>query len=86
MNSKKQRRFRVWDNNTLYDVYQKVIQVSSIIESKCNPEVLPSDLPASLVPTDIMYDICACFEAMYDKLQEEELLQAGFPKQSKTSH
>jgi hypothetical protein len=86
MNSKNKRKFRLWDNKLLFDVYQKASQISGKIEEKCNENTSPDMLPASLVPTDILYDLVACYEAMYNKLLDEELLVAGFPKTSKTNH
>lgn len=86
MNSKKQRKFRVWDNNLLYEIYQKTLQFSQLIEEQCGAEKDPSQLPDSVVPTYLLYDISVCFNALYLKLEEEELLTAGFPKQSETAH
>jgi hypothetical protein len=86
MDSKNKRKFRHWDNKLLFDVYQKAVQISGKIEEKCNDEVSPDMLPESLIPTDMLYDLTSCFEAMYDKLMEEELVTAGFPKSSKTNH
>lgn len=86
MNSKNRRKFRVWDNNLLFEVYQQTSQITSTIESKCNPETSPDMLPPSMVPTDILYNIASCFDAMYIKLLEEQLLTAGYPRMSKTAH
>lgn len=86
MNSKKQRRFRTWDNKLLYETLKKVTQISHTIESKCNENTSPDQLPVSLVPTNILYDICVCFDSLYRKLEAEELLQLGHPGQTKTTH
>lgn len=87
MNSKNHRKFRLWDNKLLFQTYQQVIQIKETIEDRCGNELLPGDLPTSAMSTDVLYNIVACYEALYDKLLEEELLQAGYSsKQSKSYH
>ena len=86
MNSKSKRKFRVWDNKLIFTTLQKVIQISGKIEEKCTNEISPDMLPMSMVPTDILYDITACFEAIYDKLLEEELVTAGYQKSTQSLH
>ena len=81
------RKFRIQDNVTLLNVYQKVVQISAKIEAKCVEEDKPPYLlDRSIVPTDILYDITASFEAMYEALLDEELIQAGYPKSTNTQH
>jgi hypothetical protein len=86
MNSKKQRKFRVWDNSLLYTTMQKVAQVVDAVDQKCKDHTTPDQLPQSIVPTDVLYDVCACYLAMYDKLEAEELLQSGYPRGKPTTH
>lgn len=86
MNSRKQRRFTTRDSGTLYETLKKVIQISHTVESKCDEATVPSMLPPSLIPTDILYDMCQCFEDMYLKLQQEELLVMGYAHHAKTAH
>ena len=86
MNSKKQRKFRVWDNRLIYETLQKTTQIANTVEAKCVEGVTPQDLPQSIVPTDILYDLCMCYQALYDKLETEELLQSGYPKGRPTTH
>lgn len=86
MNSKKQRRFRVWDNRLLYETLKKVTQITYTVDAKCGDSITPKDLPVSLVPTDILYDICVCFDTLYQKLLTEELIMLGHPSQTKTMH
>ena len=87
MNSKSHRKFRVWDNKLLFQTLQQSIQVKEKIEELCGDKLNPEDLPPSVVPTDTLYTILACYEALYDKLMEEELLQCGYsPKSTKSYH
>ena len=87
MNSKSKIKFRPLDSVTLLNTMQKAIQISAKIEAKCMEEDKPPYLlDRSSIPTDILYDITSCFEAMYERLQESELLEAGYPKTSKSTH
>lgn len=86
MNSKKQRKFRTWDNSLLYETLKKVSQITHTVESKCDETTGPGDLPVSLIPTDILYEICICFDLLYRRLESEELIQLGHPTQLKTTH
>lgn len=86
MNSKKQRKFRVWDNSLLYTTMQKVAQIVDAVDQKCTNQLTPDQLPQSIVPTDVLYGVCACYLAMYNKLETEELLQSGYPKGKPVMH
>ena len=86
MDSKNKRKFKIWDNKTLFQVYELVSQIKFKIEERCSETTGPDELPMSVVPTDILYDIAACYEAMYIKLLDEELLVAGYPKSTNQSH
>lgn len=86
MTSKSKRKFRFWDNKILFQTLQNSLQIKEKVEEKCGNELTPEDLPMSVVPTHILYDIAVCYEAMYDKLLEEELIVAGYPKSTKSYH
>lgn len=87
MNSKAKRKFRFWDSKALFQTLERVSQIKHTIEARCVEEkVGPDMLPMSIVPSDVLYDIAACYEAMYDKLLDEELLVAGYSKQTNTYH
>lgn len=76
------KKFRPRDQKTLYTTLQKVIQIKYEIEAQTiEKQSHPAEMPQSLLPTDVLYDIASCFEAMYDKLLAKELLEAGYPKQ-----
>jgi hypothetical protein len=82
--SKNKRKFRVWDNITLFQALEQTNQLITKIEELCGDDTGPKDLPMSMIPTDILYNIAVCYEAMYDKLLDEDLLVAGYPKSNST--
>lgn len=86
MNSKSKRKFRLWDNKLLFQTYEKSIQIKSNIEDKCDDNTGPENLPQSVIPTNILYELVACYEAMYEKLLEEQLLVCGYPKSHNLYH
>jgi hypothetical protein len=65
---------------------EKVVQIKANIEQKCTDEAGTEGLPMSVIDTTALYDIAICYEAMYDKLLEEELIVAGYPKSTNATH
>lgn len=86
--SKSDRKFRIWDNKTLFNTYLQAIQVKDKIEELCNENQTPvAMLPDSVIETATLYTILSSYEAMYDKLLEEDLISSGFSsKSSKQYH
>ena len=74
----------MWDSAALCDTEKVVIQIRDKIEKlshETKTEV--QDLPDSLIPTAYVYDIVACFDAMYNMLLERDLVETGNIKFSK---
>lgn len=86
MNSANKRKFRLWDSNSIFQGYERAIQIAAKIEESCKGNINPENLPMSVVPTDILYDIMICYHAMYNKLLDESLIQNGYPKTTTTKH
>lgn len=81
------RKFRFFDNNTIFHSLQKAVQIKHTIEQKCIKEqISPTQLEMSMLPSDVLYDMVACYEAMYKKLLDEELLQSGYLKSNTIYH
>lgn len=74
-------KFRDEDTNIIFTSLQDVIQLKGAIESQCIDRKIPvSELEMSIVPTDILYNISVCYEAMYNKLLKDSLIKSGYPK------
>jgi hypothetical protein len=86
MNSRNKRKFRIWDSNSIFQGYERAIQICARIEEACSQNNSPENLPMSLVPTDVLYDLMICYHAMYNKLLDESLIQNGYPKTNSTKH
>ena len=79
------KKFRSYDQKIIYNVLQKALQIKGKIEEQAyETQTNPADLPQSLLPTDVLYDICSCLTAMYEKLEAKELIDSGYPKQDNT--
>lgn len=86
MNSTNKRKFRLWDNKILFQGYEQTTQILAKLDEQISDDVFPEDLPMSLLPTNILYDLASCYVAMYEKLLTEELLDLGYPKSTNTQH
>jgi hypothetical protein len=85
--TKSQRKFRFWDNRLLFQNLERVLQFKDQIENVAITNNLSiEELPQSIVPTPTFYEMLLCYEAMYDKLLEEELITHGYPKSTTTHH
>lgn len=73
--TKSERKFRFWDNKTLFQNLEKALQIKDQIETLALENNLDSvaQLPDSVLDTNTLYEMVLCYEAMYDKLLEEEL-------------
>jgi hypothetical protein len=80
-------KYRTADNVNLVHTMQQVLQIRHKIEAMCvDTEQRPDLLDKSIIPTGVLFNIAACFESMFYKLEHQGLLNAGFPKSSKTVH
>jgi hypothetical protein len=87
MHSSNKLKFRHWDNKFLFQQYERAVQLADKIDTMLEDQkVDPDDLPMSMIPTDIIYDIALGYTSMYDKLLEHGLLVQGYPKQTNTTH
>jgi len=82
------RKLRVWDIKVLSDVYVLLGQMQSAIEQITKNTAAQSlaDLPNSMIPTQTLYEISLCYELMYSKLLEHDLLDTGNIKSTHTIH
>jgi hypothetical protein len=78
------KKINLWDNQLLTDAYVKAIQLHSNIDNLV-AHLLESplgELPHSMVPTKLLYELVICNKYMYELLLEKELLTAGCKKQT----
>lgn len=79
------KKFRQWDQKVIFNNLQKAVQIIYAIEEKCHEErVNPANLPLSLLSTGDLFDLCASYAAMYDKLLQYDLIESGYPKNDLT--
>ena len=75
------RKLRIWNSLVLYEHMALVDQFVAQIQEMSNEEGLPiSQLPSSVTPTLMLFNICQCYKAMYNKLVEEDLIKENSPK------
>lgn len=79
-----QRKLRIWDAKALYTLLGTCIEFRTTIEEMMAES--DGSLPPSVVPTDMLYNIVAAYEVMYDLLLKEQLIKTGNPKPTTTIH
>lgn len=82
------KKLRIWDSKALSDVFVNLQQIQNGIEeitAKVGAQSL-ADLPNSMIPTENLYEITLCYELLYNKLLEHDLLNTGNKKPSSTLH
>jgi hypothetical protein len=78
-------KFRIWDSTLLTRYLNLSVQIKEQIEAHASASANNNvyDLPPSLVPTKELYDLLSCYEAMYKKLLDHDLVTTGNLTQSK---
>jgi hypothetical protein len=79
-------KLRVYESKALADVYAIACQIQHQIDVALASSENPGELPASLIPTENIYDIVVCYNAMYNLLVEYSLIKEGHIKPSATIH
>lgn len=80
-------KFKVYDSKLLADIYNILSQIQTHIADIINSteEIKgPEDVPPSMVPTDVLFNISTCYLAMYDKLLDNDLVKNGNFKTNQT--
>jgi hypothetical protein len=80
-------KFRVWDSIHLHETVKHSIQFRAKLEQLCieNQQDL-TELPDSLIPSELLYMLVTSIEAMYNKLLDQDLLKTLNPKQNPNLH
>ena len=80
------RKFRIWDSAELAKNLKTAIQIrTKIQEIAIESKTTIVNVPQSLVPTSILYDLTVCYEALYNKLLDLDLLETGNFKTDKNN-
>lgn len=80
------RKFRVWDSAELAVVLKTAIQIRAKIQEIAVETGVPiHKVPQSLMPTSTLYDLTVCYEALYNKLLDLDLLETGNFKTDKNN-
>lgn len=77
--------FRICDSKVLHTLYQDCVQFKEIIEQTVQAGTGPESLPDSQIPTGTLYDLAACYLAMYDMLLAKDMLEFNTAKLLKTA-
>lgn len=77
-------KFKIWDSIAINDALKTVIQLKDKIETISHENKTEVEyMPPSIIPTVELYNIVACYEAMYRVLLDKSLVMTGNLKSSK---
>ena len=82
-------KFRVWDNKALYQALEQATQIEEkVLEQLAgdSQDIYVSDLPHSVIPTEVLYNLAISYTEAYNKLLEYNLVTCGYPKATTTQH
>lgn len=85
----KQKPFKqaVWLDKVFWNAANQAHETKCAIEAVCiESQTAPEDLPESLIPSHVLYELVAAYSLAYDMLVEYELVNRGHHKQSNTIH
>lgn len=73
------KKLRVWNSAVLTSVLNTSTQIQAGVGNLAiNTGVQSlSDLPPSLIPTETLYELCLCYDMLYAKALEHDLLSTG---------
>lgn len=61
-------------------------QILELFKNTDNSVQSIADLPPSMIPTELLFDISVCYEGIFQALQEYQLIKAGHMKMSNNTH
>jgi hypothetical protein len=71
-------KVRIWEDTLLSTAVKHCLQLKENIEELAQETLTqPHDMPHSLVPTDILYNIANSYSILYEILLQEDLKQTG---------
>lgn len=76
----------IWQDSLVNAALKHAIQIKENIEHLAvESQTQPYDMPPSLVPSDLLYNLAICFQAMYTDVLERDLAATGNPRTNYTN-
>ncbi len=82
------KALRAYDSKVLLDHYLILAQMLEkiVVAMKAAETEDLNSMPASVIPTETLYNISVCYQVMYDELEKSSLLSNGHAKPLNTLH
>ena len=78
---------RIWEDSLVNAALKHSLQIKENIEHLADTsETQPHEMPQSLVPTDILYNLVDCYSMLYSILLKQDLIETGNTKVPKNFH
>lgn len=72
------KALQLWENVAVNDAVKQCIQIRENIEHiAVENNIHVKDIPPSLIPTAILYNIVSCYEILYTLGMEQQLIKTG---------
>ncbi len=72
---------KLWDSTAAALGLKHALQIKENIEELCyENKTIPSELPESLLSTDLLYNLVSCYTIMYSRILDDDLLKTANPK------
>lgn len=78
---------RIWDDALINAALRHCLQIKENIEHLVDTtQTQPHELPPSLVPTDVLYNLTNCYQMIYSILLKRDLTETGNTNIPKNFH
>jgi hypothetical protein len=78
---------RIWEDSLVGAALKHCVQIQENIEHLADTsETQPYEMPGSLVPTDVLYNLATCYQLLYGILLKQDLIETGNTKIPKNFH
>jgi hypothetical protein len=78
---------RIWEDALVNAALRHSLQIQENIENLVNTsETQPNELPPSLVPSDLLYNLAGCYQLLYNIILKRDLIETGNTTVPKNFH
>jgi len=80
-------KIRIWEDALVGAALKHCVQIQENIEHLADTsQTQPHEMPGSLVPTDVLYNLATCYQLLYGILLKQDLIETGNAKIPKNFH
>jgi hypothetical protein len=78
---------RIWEDSLVGAALRHSLQIKENIENLADTsETQPHEMPPSLVPSDLLYNLVSCYHLLYSMILKRDLIETGNTTVPKNFH